>query len=64
MLKVSNAESSKRDCFGNVHEEFQYLRLINDILDEGSMEEGRNGKAKLYLEQQCILIYQIIQFQC
>jgi len=46
MLKVCNGESSKRDCFGNVHEEFQYLRLINDILDEGSMEEGRNGKAK------------------
>lgn len=46
MLKVSNEESSKRDCFGNVHEEFQYLRLINDILDHGSMEEGRNGKAK------------------
>lgn len=46
MLKVSNAESSKRDCFGNVHEEYQYLRLINDILDEGSMEVGRNGKAK------------------
>lgn len=46
MLKVSNAESSKRDCFGRVHEEFQYLRLINDILDQGSMEEGRNGKAK------------------
>ena len=45
MLKVCNGESSKRDCFGNVHEEFQYLRLINDILDEGSMEEGRNGKA-------------------
>ena len=46
MLKVCSSESSKRDCFGNVHEEFQYLRLINDILDEGSMEEGRNGKAK------------------
>ena len=46
MLKVSNLESSKRDCFGHVHEEFQYLRLINDILDHGSMEEGRNGKAK------------------
>jgi len=46
MLKVQNSESSKRDCFGNVHEEFQYLRLINDILDHGSMEEGRNGKAK------------------
>ena len=46
MLKVCSSESSKRDCFGNYHEEFQYLRLINDILDHGSMEEGRNGKAK------------------
>lgn len=46
MLKVQNSESSKRDCFGNFHGEYQYLRLINDILDNGSMEEGRNGKAK------------------
>ena len=46
MLKVCSSESSKRDCFGKYHEEFQYLRLINDILDHGSMEEGRNGKAK------------------
>ena len=46
MLKVQNSESSKRDCFGHFHGEYQYLRLINDILDHGSMEEGRNGKAK------------------
>lgn len=28
------------------HEEYQYLNLINDILTEGSIEEGRNGKTK------------------
>ena len=28
------------------HEEYQYLNLISDILDEGVMEYGRNGNAK------------------
>ena len=28
------------------HEEYQYLNLINDILNEGTIEEGRNGKTK------------------
>ena len=28
------------------HEEYQYLNLINEILTEGSLEEGRNGKTK------------------
>ena len=28
------------------HEEYQYLNLLNDILIEGSMEEGRNGMTK------------------
>jgi thymidylate synthase len=28
------------------HEEYQYLRLIQQILDEGVWEEGRNGKTK------------------
>ena len=27
------------------HDEYQYINLIKDILEEGSMEEGRNGKA-------------------
>jgi thymidylate synthase len=29
-----------------VHDEYQYLHLINDILKEGSYEEGRNGRVK------------------
>ena len=28
------------------HEEYQYLHLIDDILKEGIMEEGRNGNVK------------------
>ena len=28
------------------HEEYQYLKLIKDILDNGFLEEGRNGKTK------------------
>lgn len=28
------------------HDEYQYLNLIRDILDEGKMEYGRNGNAK------------------
>ena len=46
MLKTQTEESTKRDCWGNRHEEFQYLRLISEINTYGSMEEGRNGKAK------------------
>ena len=34
------------NIFGNVknHEEYQYLNLLSDILENGTMEEGRNGK--------------------
>jgi len=46
MIKSQTEESTKRDCWGNHHEEFQYLRLISEINTYGSMEEGRNGKAK------------------
>ena len=46
MLSVVTSESSKRNCFGTKHEEHQYLRLISDIIDYGTMETGRNGKAK------------------
>jgi len=28
------------------HEEYQYLHLINDIIENGHWEEGRNGKTK------------------
>ena len=30
----------------NNHEEYQYLNLIKNILDNGSWEEGRNGRTK------------------
>ena len=33
MLSVVTSESSKRNCFGKNHEEHQYLRLINDIIE-------------------------------
>ena len=48
MLK--NVVESNKYKFGNkdekYHEEYQYLNLINDILKEGTMEEGRNGSTK------------------
>ena len=28
------------------HEEYQYLNLIENILENGTWEEGRNGKTK------------------
>ena len=28
------------------HEEYQYLNLIENILENGTLEEGRNGKTK------------------
>ena len=28
------------------HEEYQYLSLLQKILDEGTWEEGRNGRVK------------------
>jgi thymidylate synthase len=31
---------------GHKHEEYQYLNLISDILNEGVVETGRNGKTK------------------
>jgi thymidylate synthase len=39
MLRKKNKGTGKS-------EEYQYLELINDILEEGSMEEGRNGLTK------------------
>jgi thymidylate synthase len=46
MIKTQTEESTKNDWLGNRHEEFQYIRLISEINTYGSMEEGRNGKAK------------------
>ena len=40
-------EKNKVGKYGSTkHDEYQYLHLINDILNEGKMEYGRNGYAK------------------
>ena len=40
-------EKNKVGKYGsNQHDEYQYLHLIDDILNEGKMELGRNGYAK------------------
>ena len=44
MLSVIS-ENTKRNEKNNFHEENQYLKLISHILDNGTMEDGRNGKA-------------------
>ena len=36
----------KKKNLAGKHEEYQYLDLITDILEEGTMEEGRNGLTK------------------
>lgn len=44
MLKrLTENNKQKGDC---IHDENQYLHLINDILEHGDMVEGRNGFAK------------------
>ena len=30
----------------NCHEEYQYLNLVENIIENGTWEEGRNGKTK------------------
>ena len=35
-----------RDISKPKHEEYQYLNLLKDIMDEGVMEKGRNGNVK------------------
>jgi thymidylate synthase len=45
---VENSESNDKvsnNIFANIrHEEYQYLNLLQNILDNGVWEEGRNGK--------------------
>lgn len=33
-----------RDITQNYHEEYQYLNLLKDLMNHGTLEEGRNGK--------------------
>ncbi len=45
--KYRNRQQHKYTIFKNKkHEEYQYLNLLQDIIDEGHMEEGRNGITK------------------
>ena len=48
MLKnvVEINKHKNRDTSQPKHEEYQYLNLLKDIINEGSMEEGRNGNTK------------------
>jgi thymidylate synthase len=52
MESVISENSSKisENIFNNInnqsHEEYQYLNLIENILENGTWEEGRNGKTK------------------
>jgi thymidylate synthase len=39
-------KSKEQTAYGKKSEEYQYLNLISDILEEGTMEEGRNGLTK------------------
>jgi thymidylate synthase len=48
MLKhvVDLNKFKNRDKNQEYHEEYQYLNLIQDILNEGTIEKGRNGFTK------------------
>jgi thymidylate synthase len=58
-IKKQNVEEEQNDNFSEIvsnnifanikrfsHEEYQYLNLLNDILENGIWEEGRNGRTK------------------
>ena len=43
---LMNDNVNDKRIVSNKHDEYQYLNLISDILNEGIMEFGRNGNAK------------------
>lgn len=51
-MNVFDEQSAKisdtifNNCIKYKHEEYQYLNLIDEILDDGIWEEGRNGRTK------------------
>jgi thymidylate synthase len=45
MLKLLTLNNKKRDSI--IHDENQYLKLIDDILEYGELIEGRNGNTKM-----------------
>jgi thymidylate synthase len=48
MLKyaVDINKYKNRDQNSDYHEEYQYLNLLKDLMEHGTLEEGRNGKTK------------------
>ena len=48
MLKyaVDINKYKNRDQNADYHEEYQYLNLLKDLMEHGTLEEGRNGKTK------------------
>ena len=40
-------ERDPRPGKDNYHEEYQYLNLLKDLMEHGTLEEGRNGKTKI-----------------
>jgi thymidylate synthase len=49
-FSIKNGNKISDNIFSNIkkfqHEEYQYLNLLENILDNGHWEEGRNGKTK------------------
>lgn len=50
LIRKLNFSKTSDNIFSNIkghrHEEYQYLQLLENILENGSWEEGRNGKTK------------------
>ena len=45
-VEVNKYKNRKQTTEDNKHEEYQYLNLLQDIIDDGHFEEGRNGTTK------------------
>ena len=65
MLKTELNNLKRRSYDGETvyHEENQYINLIDDILREGVMVNGRNGNTMTVLEV-LLLRYQEISYHC
>ena len=46
-LVLDTNKYNNRDKNGEYHEEYQYLNLIRDVINNGSDENGRNGKTRM-----------------
>ena len=50
LREIYGNSKTSNNIFANIkkkqHEEYQYLNLIENILENGTWEEGRNGKTK------------------